>query len=359
MSHNLNFISDYVFLRVGMGIQRRGKGGGVWHFNAKLLLNEDYVKSISDLISSESSKGLFLTNIIEGWEVLKLKIKRKSINFAKRLSFQNKLKEKQLRSKLMILQQQLNVNVGDFLSVRDELFELDKVKCEGAILRSKAQYAVEGEKNTAFFLNLEKTRQSRVYIDKLKNKEGDMDDSFVSILENVQTYYEALFCSEVHDVILTEHIVNHLDVKLSNVDKVMCDQFLTVKDINNAIDQLLQNKSPGSDGLTANFYVCFRSVLVPILLKLYHEIEIQRVVPGTMAEGLITLLFKKGDRTDIANYRPITLLNTDYKILMKIFANRFKSVINTIVSPTQAYSIPGREVTDIILTIRDAQRQRE
>ena len=251
------------------------------------------------------------------------------------------------------MQRQLDVNVGDFLSVRDELFELDKIKCEGAILRSKAQYAVEGEKNTAFFLNLEKTRQSRVYIDKIKNKDGETVDSFVEILENVQNYYEALFCSEVHNVDLSEKIVNNLDIKLSNEDKIMCDQILTIKDINNAIDQLLQNKSPGSDGLTAYFYVCFRSVLVPILLKLYNDIEIKQVVPDTMAEGLITLLFKKGDRTEMANYRPITLLNTDYKILMKIFANRFKSVIHTIVSPTQAYSVPGREVTDIISTIRD------
>ena len=59
MSHNLNFVSDHVFLRVGMGIQRRGRGGDVWHFNARLLLNKDYVQCISELISFESSKGYF------------------------------------------------------------------------------------------------------------------------------------------------------------------------------------------------------------------------------------------------------------------------------------------------------------
>ena len=56
----------------------------MWNFNAQLLLNEDYVKCITELISFESSKIDFLTNIIAGWEDLKLKIKRKSINFAKR-----------------------------------------------------------------------------------------------------------------------------------------------------------------------------------------------------------------------------------------------------------------------------------
>ena len=138
-------------------------GGGVWHFNARLLLNKDYVKCISELISSESSKVVFLTNIIEGWEDLKLKIKSKSIQFAKRLSFQNKLKEKKLRLQLMTMQRHLNVNIGEFLSVQDELFELDKLKCEGAILRSKAQYAVEGEKNTAFFL-IWRRHVNRVFI---------------------------------------------------------------------------------------------------------------------------------------------------------------------------------------------------
>lgn len=71
-----------------------------------------------------------------------------------------------------------------------------------------------------------------------------------------------------------------------------------------------------------------------------------------MGLSIITLLFKKGERTQIGNYRPISLLNSDYKILAKILANRLKRVIGTVVNVNQAYGIPGRDIADTILSLQ-------
>ncbi len=67
-----------------------------------------------------------------------------------------------------------------------------------------------------------------------------------------------------------------------------------------------------------------------------------------MLEGVITLVFKKGNKLDLENYRPISLLNTDYKILTKVLANRMKRVIGDIIQTTQSYSVPGRDIADTI-----------
>lgn len=95
-------------------------------------------------------------------------------------------------------------------------------------------------------------------------------------------------------------------------------------------------------------------MLVPILLDLFSQIEKNQPVPESMALGVITLVYKqKGSKELLGNYRPISLLNTDYKIIMKILAGRFKEVLASIVEPTQAYAVPGREVSDSVCAIRD------
>lgn len=88
-------------------------------------------------------------------------------------------------------------------------------------------------------------------------------------------------------------------------------------------------------------------------MEVYKGIERTEIIQSKMVEGVITLVFKKGNKLDLENYRPISLLNTDYKILTKILANRMKRVIGGIIQPTQSYSIPRRDIADTIGTIRD------
>ena len=72
----------------------------------------------------------------------------------------------------------------------------------------------------------------------------------------------------------------------------------------------------------------------------------------SMKQGNIILLHKKKDPYDIRNYRPITLLNTDYKILTKILVSRFKQVINQLINKTQTGFVPKRHITENTLLCR-------
>ena len=117
---------------------------------------------------------------------------------------------------------------------------------------------------------------------------------------------------------------------------------------------MLKNKSPGSDGLSVEFFQKFWPVFGRDYVEMINEIFNLETMSPSQRQAILTLLYKDGEKEKIGNWRPISLLNTDYKILTKAIANRLRDKLKTIIHPDQTCGIKGRLIFENIIFTKDA-----
>lgn len=118
-------------------------------------------------------------------------------------------------------------------------------------------------------------------------------------------------------------------------------------EVEKAIDLLQPGKSPGPDGLGAEFYKSFKDQIAPLLLRVFSEAYRLKALPPSFLCTHTILIPKCEDHVklrQVGSYRPITLTNVDYKFLMKVLAERLQSVISIIVGSHQTCGIKGRSI---------------
>lgn len=109
-------------------------------------------------------------------------------------------------------------------------------------------------------------------------------------------------------------------------DKDLLDSEVTGAEIEKVITLLKKETSPGEDGIISEFYQEYWYLIRNELTDVIKDSFNTKTISMSQYSGIMSLLYKSGEREDIKNWRPITLLNTDYKICSKLLAERLKNV---------------------------------
>ena len=349
--------SDHDGVWLSFNFDQVKRGPGYWHFNGDLLSNAAFESEINEFWIFWKTKYEDFADPLIWWDRAKQEFKNIAIRCAKIIGKQKRHERYQLERNLIQLQEKSNTgntqDIENYLMARERLKQLDLRDLEATKIRTKAEFLEEGERSTRYFYSLEKSRKADQTIRILTKDNLDIVSEPQDLLKETHNFYKQLFTAQPIDVQARDRFLSCGIPKLPDDARESCEGLITEEELRKAVMAMENNKSPGCDGLTSNFYKHFWPIFGKELTRVYNYAFNNGLLTVSQRRGIITLLFKKGDRTQLKNWRPVTLLNTDYKILTKALANRLQEVLPLIVNSDQTACIKGRTINDNTRLLND------
>ena len=355
------FRSDHSYVQLELQGNKIERGRGYWKLNNSLISDPEYNTGVRNIISNTLAENFDSWGGL--WDVIKFKIKDFSIRAGKKKKKVNNERKIRIENKISDLKNDIKNRNNDQQAL-DELFvqlhnaqnQLNSIisdEIKGIITRSRIQWVEEGERSTKYFMGLEKASQKKKSITKLMDESRNILTTQEDISEHVVTFYQSLFSSKQPNARCIEDYLK--DSKLDEIDqdlKKELDNPIHVDELDAVVKALKVNKSPGWDGLTSEFYKEFWSCARPILVNVINESVANKILPPSMRIGVITLIPKPKPPPElnyIKNWRPITLLNNDYKIIAHVIKNRLLRSIPTLISKSQSGFQAGKSTNDNLI----------
>ena len=203
---------------------------------------------------------------------------------------------------------------------------------------------------------MEKRNYNKKAITKLIVNDKEVTDP-KEILTNLRDFYEKLYSKskpEINidgsDTFFDTRFIPTLDYEQCN----LCEGEITKDELFETLKKAPENKTPGCDGICPEFYLKFWENINEALLASINYAYNATSLSVTQRRAVITLLPKQEkDTMFIKNWRPVSLLNTDYKLASRCIANRLAKVLPTIIHEDQSAFIKGRRITENIRLISD------
>ena len=338
------YISDHRTTEIDIEMENfKQWGKGYWKLNNFYLKDQFCREEINNIIDNEKNKNY--KDVLEKWENIKMKIKKQSISYAIFKSKERKIKTDIFKN---LLEQDIDNETKE--NIKEEMEKINNFKNEGNKVRTKNETLNKIYEEGKQINRKEEFRKGNSkYISKINGSEDKEE-----IKNNINDFYTKLYESQkLEKEKIDKYLENFNPNKINEIEKQELNEYINEEEIIIAIKQLNNNKSPGEDGITAEFYKNFEIKLTPILCELYNNILFKNELSETMKMGIITLIYKnKGNIDYLKNWRPITLLNIDYKILTKILTNRIKNIETDIINNLQSAGIKNKSIINNALNLK-------
>ena len=218
-----------------------------------------------------------------------------------------------------------DTNAASLTIAKEKLELFYEGKTKGIIIRARLRWDEHGEKSSQYFLNLEKRNYVKKHMRNLNINNSIITDAW-SILSEQKRFHHALntsknFPDTMNDIRSLLGSINQIP-KLSKEQKQSCEGKILPEECETPLKTLQINKAAGNDGIPIEFYKKIWPLICEPFMKCANECFEKGEMSNSQKQAVITL---------IENWRPISLVNVDAKIMSKVIATRIKNVLPGII----------------------------
>ena len=367
--------SDHSPLHLSFTFDENIRGKGFWRMPEYLIKDSEFKQRVIDEIqlleqcNSEANPGLL-------WDTIKSGIWGVAIKYASELKRSKKKRIERVEAQIAdsVLERDSSITPQEMQRYDDKVkylqSELDIIFTEvneKSFSFKKAQKYFRSEKCNKYFL---RSRQSfHDSIKKLKSKDGKILESDSDILHECHTFYSDLYRKSahpdsLHPVLLHKFLKNVPGDKISLQNHILLSKDITEQELHTSLKLMKLGTSPGEDGLTVEFMLDFWPVIGKFVHNSIQEAWNSQKMSISQRRGLLRLIPKAGkDPIWVQNWRPITVLNVDYKIHTKALAEHLAQVLPHLIHQDQKGFVknrnPGGNVLDVYAMIQEASKNEE
>ena len=318
---NTKYRSDHAPITFNLITTSENRGRGTWKMNNTLLQDEQFItlikNSINDIkrtyasprysaehVNSTNRNLEFTIPVALFWETLLVTLRGIIINYSSHKKRTANRDRKSLERRIGVLDERVSsglANITDMenlIELNNELIMNRKNDLFGALIRSRAESTEFGEKPSKYFLNLENKNRINKNISQLKISETTTLTKQSDILKALHDFYETLYSEQPHTPNPQPDPILH-PKKLNGLEKASLELPLTKHELDEALFQMKNNKSPGLDGYSPEFFKKFWPQLGWFFLDYTNECFEDGEFSQSLTQGLITCIPKVGKARDL------------------------------------------------------------
>ena len=241
---------------------------------------------------------------------------------------------------------------------QQELWDVEDWRYKFSYHRQAASWTQVGDRVTGDFFWITGPCHSREGVRRLRRPDGSVESEPEGLRTLASQFYQSLLSVEEASPTLFGSRWRVLGSVRRTVTDTMRQQLLapfTELELYVAVRALPRDNCPGADGLLPVFFVQHWDLLKEGLQLAFEEVMNTGILPASLSDGLIYLIPKEGgDREEIRHWRPITILNSAYKILAKALSLRLQPMLEHLIHTTQTGFVKERSILDNIFTFWEA-----